>query len=190
VTVYASGRWGPSGGEVAYLVLEWLQDLGEYLQRRRAGGDARVGEAQAWALLRSVVEGLGLAHRKRIAHRDIKPGNVFLASTDVGQQVKVLDFGIAKAMQDGLEFGVRRCPASVRRVSDTDRPFRGWGEMRPAGERLHGGTVRARFLAWSSMMRRARHTKGVDWNRSRLSEHVGSTDGGGDRSALGKGVPW
>ena len=58
VTVCASGRWGPPGGEVAYLVLEWLQDLGEYLQRRRAGSDARVGEAQAWALLRPVVEGL------------------------------------------------------------------------------------------------------------------------------------
>lgn len=42
---------------------------------------------------------LGYAHNKRVIHRDIKPENLFL--TDDDQVVKVLDFGIAKAMATG-----------------------------------------------------------------------------------------
>lgn len=37
------------------------------------------------------------AHRKGIIHRDLKPSNVLVTVTDHGPQVKVIDFGIAKA---------------------------------------------------------------------------------------------
>lgn len=43
-----------------------------------------------------VLDGLAYAHRNGIIHRDIKPGNIMLCTTDGVQQVKILDFGISK----------------------------------------------------------------------------------------------
>src|SRR5262249_53113460 len=42
------------------------------------------------------------AHRKGIIHRDIKPSNVLVASHDGAPTVKVIDFGVAKAIQQQL----------------------------------------------------------------------------------------
>src|SRR5215467_889489 len=38
------------------------------------------------------------AHRRQFLHRDIKPENIFLANTPTGEVVKVVDFGLAKAL--------------------------------------------------------------------------------------------
>jgi serine/threonine protein kinase len=38
------------------------------------------------------------AHRRQFLHRDIKPENIFLADTATGEVVKVLDFGLVKAL--------------------------------------------------------------------------------------------
>lgn len=43
-----------------------------------------------------VLDGLAYAHRNGIIHRDIKPGNIMLCTTDGVQHVKILDFGISK----------------------------------------------------------------------------------------------
>ncbi len=42
------------------------------------------------------------AHQRGVIHRDIKPSNVIVASLDGKPVVKVIDFGIAKAMDGGL----------------------------------------------------------------------------------------
>lgn len=43
-----------------------------------------------------VIEALEFAHSKKIVHRDIKPANIMINTIDSRQQVKVLDFGIAR----------------------------------------------------------------------------------------------
>ncbi len=75
-----------------FVVSELL--VGETLE----GHLTRVGcllPVQAVRLLLPILDGLAAAHRKGIVHRDVKPGNVFLASSEGRLQPKLLDFGIA-----------------------------------------------------------------------------------------------
>ncbi len=74
-----------------YLVLELVE--GETLAERLARGALPVGAATAAAL--QLAAALEEAHRQGIVHRDLKPANVKVSREG---QVKVLDFGIAKAL--------------------------------------------------------------------------------------------
>ncbi len=88
---------------VPYLALEWLdgQTLEEHVEQR-----GPLGEAQLLELFAPVVEALAKAHGgavgQVIAHRDIKPQNLFVTTGADGRHwLRVLDFGIAKVMQEG-----------------------------------------------------------------------------------------
>jgi formylglycine-generating enzyme required for sulfatase activity/serine/threonine protein kinase len=91
------------GDRIPYLVLEWLdgEELDALLKRRNGEGLPAFNEKEALTLVRPAVDAIALAHRLGIAHRDLKPSNLLLANTVQGQLMKVLDFGIAKAMQEG-----------------------------------------------------------------------------------------
>jgi serine/threonine-protein kinase len=93
----------PVGARVPYLVLEWLQgmELEKALVDRRSRGLPPMTEVEAIRLLRPAVDAIGFAHGLGIAHRDLKPANLFFSETQRGTTLKVLDFGIAKAMQEG-----------------------------------------------------------------------------------------
>lgn len=93
---------GPRGADVPYLVLEWLEgaELEGILRERRARAQV-YSEQEALTLMRPVVEAIAVAHAQKIAHRDLKPANLFAIETTTGSVLKVLDFGIAKAMQEG-----------------------------------------------------------------------------------------
>jgi serine/threonine-protein kinase len=75
-----------------FLVLELVD--GESLDRRIARGPIPVDEALGIA--KQIAEALEAAHEKGIVHRDLKPANIALTK---GGQVKVLDFGLAKATE-------------------------------------------------------------------------------------------
>jgi Tol biopolymer transport system component len=80
-----------SGG-VHYLVLELIP--GQTLHERLMAKPLALEEALA--ICRQIAEALEAAHEKGIIHRDLKPANVKI--TPEGK-VKVLDFGLAKALQ-------------------------------------------------------------------------------------------
>ncbi len=80
-----------------FLVMEHV--AGEDLSQRLQGGALPVDEAIEVA--KQVSGALEVAHEKGIIHRDLKPGNIKL---DGEGQVKVLDFGLAKAMASDSDF--------------------------------------------------------------------------------------
>ena len=53
---------------------------------------------RALEIIADICAALDFSHRHGIIHRDIKPGNVMLTQTG---QVKVMDFGIARALASG-----------------------------------------------------------------------------------------
>ena len=102
VRVYEMGTLEPSANSAPYLALEWLEgvSLAEELRERTRRGAAPYAVDEALDLLEGVSRALSLAHARRIAHRDIKPGNIFLARQGKRIAPKILDFGLAKVMAD------------------------------------------------------------------------------------------
>lgn len=82
---------------VPYIVCEFL--VGEELGARfaRVRGDIAYGVH----VTRQVCHALAAAHAKGVVHRDMKPENVFLVDRDGEVIVKVIDFGISKAVRSG-----------------------------------------------------------------------------------------
>lgn len=80
---------------VPYMAMELLtgEDLDQVLQSQGRLPLRRVIDVCA-----PVARALKLAHTARIVHRDLKPANIFLARVGDEEVVKVLDFGIAKAL--------------------------------------------------------------------------------------------
>lgn len=89
--------YGFSDDNTPYLVMELLdgKDLGKILRSSRSP----LAVPYVVDVIMEVCAAVRACHAASIIHRDLKPGNVFLAKTDAGPgwQVKVLDFGIAKA---------------------------------------------------------------------------------------------
>ncbi len=116
-------------GDIPYLVMEFLEgeDLRAHLVRRGALPLIEVAD-----IVVPICAALALAHEEDVVHRDIKPGNIFLARTrDRGVVPKVLDFGVSRLRDDrtgrihtgtAVVLGTPRymAPEQVRGARDVD----------------------------------------------------------------------
>ena len=82
----------PDGSTAHFLAMELVE--GEDLAERLRRGAIPVDESMAIA--RQIAEGLEEAHERGIIHRDLKPANIKVTPDG---KVKVLDFGLAKALE-------------------------------------------------------------------------------------------
>ncbi len=82
-----------------YFTMELLDGT---ILTKAIGHEAPFTPERAVGIITQVCDSLKEAHGKGILHRDLKPDNIFLLPTEEGgEHVKVLDFGIAKILDDG-----------------------------------------------------------------------------------------
>ncbi|MBU2670016.1 Stk1 family PASTA domain-containing Ser/Thr kinase [Actinoplanes bogorensis] len=96
VAVYDTGEEISSTGEkLPFIVMEFVngRTLKEVL-----GQEQRLPTRRALEITADICAALEFSHRHGIIHRDIKPGNVMITQNG---QVKVMDFGIARALASG-----------------------------------------------------------------------------------------
>src|SRR5262249_28448737 len=98
-----------------FIIMELLrgQSLGKWA--RPGSGAKPIDLPRALAVLVQICDGLGAAHAVGVVHRDLKPDNVVVVPTsDGGELVKLLDFGVAKLVnRDDEDIGFQTQAGSV-----------------------------------------------------------------------------
>jgi eukaryotic-like serine/threonine-protein kinase len=105
---------GVSENGQPYIVMEYLE--GEALERAiKQRGKLPLSEVVQ--IVAQSARALSAAHEAHVVHRDLKPDNIFLAkdseATKLGYSVKLVDFGIAKVVQDEAETGAASTQAGM-----------------------------------------------------------------------------
>ena len=96
VSVY---DWGQTGNTY-FMAMEYVEGrtLADLIRRH-----GKIEPRNAAGAAMSIAEALAYAHRNNVVHRDIKPANILIGSNGA---VKVVDFGIARALDAGHEEGL------------------------------------------------------------------------------------
>ena len=85
----------PNVGNTAYIVMELCSgDFRAYLKEYRI---SKVDMNQGMYIIRSIAEGVKALHSLDVAHRDIKPDNIFYLKTQNNILFKLGDFGLGKS---------------------------------------------------------------------------------------------
>ncbi|WP_037367509.1 Stk1 family PASTA domain-containing Ser/Thr kinase [Amycolatopsis orientalis] len=95
VAVYDTGEANTDVGPLPYIVMEYVE--GRTL-RDIVKTEGPLSQKRAMEVMADVCAALDFSHRHGIVHRDVKPANVMITKNGA---VKVMDFGIARAMHDG-----------------------------------------------------------------------------------------
>jgi Tol biopolymer transport system component len=173
--IYGIEDAGVEGASRA-LVLELVE--GETLEERIHRGP--LSWRETLELARQIADALDAAHEKGIVHRDLKPANIKVTPDGV---VKVLDFGIAKALEEGAAAGSATVTEVNSRIVGTA------AYMSP--EQARGGRVDKRTDIWAFgcivfEMLSGRRAFGGDSVTDTLAHVIGQEP---DWGALPKNVP-
>jgi len=86
VAVYDYGE----DDEIAYIVMEYVRgkSLHEHLST-----ETRYNLAEAWDILKQLLDAIGYSHAQGVVHRDLKPANILINEDG---RIKISDFGIAR----------------------------------------------------------------------------------------------
>jgi serine/threonine-protein kinase len=84
----------------AFIVMEFLDGttLRDALLR-----ESRFSPSRTLAVMRDVCAAMDAAHRRRLIHRDLKPENIVLVRDGSRETAKVLDFGVARTLDDARD---------------------------------------------------------------------------------------
>ena len=98
--------------KVHYIVMEYVdgQNLKEIIKN-----EGVLDEYTALDITKQIAQALSAAHKKGVIHRDIKPHNILISNED--RQVKVADFGIAKAVSNSTITNIGSIIGSVHYFS-------------------------------------------------------------------------
>ena len=140
--IRTSARSTTSDGRARPSTSSWSFLEGETLGERLAKGALPLEQTLRYGV--EIADALDKAHRQGIVHRDLKPGNVMLTKSGV----KLLDFGLAKAMapatpQASLTVAADAAGADAGRHDPRDVPVHGAGAAGGEGGRRADGHLRA-----------------------------------------------
>jgi translation initiation factor 2-alpha kinase 4 len=89
---------GVKGRKILYIQMEFCSTT---LRKLIDDGElAKMEENEIWRLIRQIVEALAYIHGRKLIHRDLKPGNIFL---DTEGNIRLGDFGLATKHKDKVE---------------------------------------------------------------------------------------
>ena len=146
-----------SDGEAGqpYLVLELVrgEPIDRWCDERRLDVEGRL------RLFVNVAQAVAAAHAQLVVHRDLKPGNVMV---DGQGQVKLLDFGIARLVDEG-EDGTGPAATSITRTGQ-----RAYTPAWAAPEQVRGEPVSTATDIWAlgvllCQLLTGRHPSGLPW---------------------------
>ncbi|OBA81860.1 serine/threonine protein kinase [Mycobacterium sp. 1164966.3] len=95
VAVYDTGEAETPSGPLPYIVMEYVDGV---TLRDIVHTDGPMPPRRAIEIIADACQALNFSHQNGIIHRDVKPANIMISTTNA---VKVMDFGIARAIADG-----------------------------------------------------------------------------------------
>lgn len=149
--------------DIDFLVMEFLhgEDLATYLSRY-----GRPSLDLALRILSDAAKGLAVGHRAGLVHRDVKPGNLFLAEPH-GQdpfRVCVLDFGIARAAEaDRTVTGLTQGGIALSPAYASPEQARGERSLTPATDVFSLGVVGYQLLTGEKPFTTQRSNDPAEW---------------------------
>ena len=101
------------------IIMEYCQigDLEDLIKTQIPGGPQIATEINIIIMISNIASALEYIHQKGIIHRDIKPKNILCGVKNMGFEIKLADFGLAKLMelrtQSGRQVALTHCGTHI-----------------------------------------------------------------------------